>query len=98
MPYQLKIDFSEFGKLVKDFLNENLNKPSLQSYVENLTKIVESMKPHSSKEIRYYEMAKHNLREIRNGIRRLEEEKNMLAEQVKLLEEEKVSKPNGRKK
>jgi hypothetical protein len=96
--YKVKVNFDEFGKLIRDFLTENLNKPSLQSYVENLTKIVEGMKPHSSKEVRYYEMARHNLREIRNGIKRLEEEKNTLAEQLKLLEEEKVAKLSGRKK
>lgn len=82
----------DIKKTIRNFiLNEgSIQRPSLQSFLENLSKILEVIKPHSIRETRYLEVARHQLKEIKSGIRRLEEEKQLLEEKVKLLEEEKV--------
>lgn len=83
-----------FYNLARNFiLNEAQKlKPSVESYIENLAKILETIKPATMREQRYFEIAKHQLREIKNGYKRLSEEKRLLEERVNLLEEEKTKK------
>ncbi|MDP3987251.1 MAG: hypothetical protein Q8P81_03440 [Nanoarchaeota archaeon] len=89
----------DIRKSIKDFiLGEGLvNKPSLQSFIESVSKILESMKPNSVRETRYLEVAKHQLREVKNGVRKLMEEKQILEERLAILEEEQ-SKRKGKKR
>ena len=79
----------DLDKLTRDFvLNEGeAKKPSVYSYIQSLTEIVNSLNPRSQTDFRRLQMAKDHLKEIRRHTRRLEERVFSLEEQVKLLEE-----------
>jgi hypothetical protein len=90
----------DWKKLINQFiLNEGVSqKPSLFSFCESLSRLLDSLKPSSTKDSRLLEIAKQHLKEVRSGIRRLHEEKQQLEEQLKILEEEKVKKSKKKKK
>ena len=79
----------DLNKLTKDFvLNEGeVKKPSMYSYIQSLTEIINNLSPRSQTDTRRLQMAKEHLKEIRRHTRRLEERVFTLEEQVKLLEE-----------
>ena len=81
----MKVDFYNMTK--KFLLGEGKNKPSLGSYIQSLTEIVESLHPRSKTESRRVEIAKEHLREIRKRSRVLEERVSLLEERLHVLEE-----------
>ena len=72
---------TDFYSMTKRFLlGEGKSKPSLASYVQSLSEIVDSFNPRSKTESRRVEIAKEHLREIRKRSRVLEERLHVLEE------------------
>jgi len=79
---------TDFYSMTKRFLlGEGKSKPSLASYVQSLSEIVDSFNPRSKTESRRVEIAKEHLREIRKRSRVLEERVSLLEERLHVLEE-----------
>ncbi len=84
------------SNIIRKFITEGHGeKPSINSYLESVVKILEFIRPKSQKEAHYFDVAKQHLKEIRTAIRRLVEENAELHEQVKILEEK--NKPKRKK-
>lgn len=80
---------NKLNEITKNFLTENLyKKPPLQSYIETIMRISETLKPSSIKEKRILEVLKYTIREVKNGTKKLLEENQMLSERIKVLEEQ----------
>ena len=78
----------DLNALTRRFLlGEGREKPTIRSYVDALSGVIESIRPRSIKETRRLSIAKEHLREIKLMTRRLEEKVLMLEEHVKVLEE-----------
>jgi len=80
------------------FIKEGVDKkqPSIRSYLQSISEIIEVISPKSRTDERRLEIAKNHLLEIRRSKTRLEEKNTFLQEQlnemeekVKILEEEK---------
>ena len=69
-------------------LEENVS-PSVRSYVQSLSELLNSMRPNTTTDSRRLEIAKNHLKEVKKHINKLEERVEVLEEQVKLLEETK---------
>ena len=79
---------TDFYSMTKRFLlGEAKDKPSLASYIQSLSEIVDSFNPRSKTESRRVEIAKEHLREIRKRSRVLEERVSLLEERLHVLEE-----------
>lgn len=78
-------------RLTRQFiLNEGLaQKPSMSSYLQSISEVLENITPRSRTDERRIQIAKESLKEVRRGARRLQERVNVLEEQVKILEESK---------
>lgn len=70
--------------------------PSIRSYIQSISEIIEAVSPKSRTDERRLEIAKNHLLEIKRSVIRIEEKNTFLQEQiseleekVKLLEEEK---------
>jgi hypothetical protein len=81
----------DFDRLTKNFLlNEGeAKRPSVYSYIQSLTEIINNLNPRSQTDTRRLQMAKEHLKEIKRHARRLEERVFTLEEHVKILEEDK---------
>jgi len=83
----MKIDFR---KLTRNFLlGEQRTRPTVRSYIQNLKEILDNFAPKTQTESRRLEIAKAQLREIKNLTRKLESRVVMLEEELKILEESK---------
>lgn len=80
------------------FIKEGADKkqPSIRSYLQSISEIIEAVSPKSRTDERRLEIAKNHLLEIKRSVTRLEEKNTFLQEQlneleekVKILEEEK---------
>ena len=69
-------------------LEENTS-PSVRSYVQSLSELLNSMRPNTTTDARRLEIAKNHIKEVKKHINKLEERVEVLEEQVKLLEETK---------
>ena len=63
--------------------------PSIRSYIQSLSEIINAIKPSSTSDNRRLEIAKTHLKEVKKHVNRLEERIELLQEQVKVLEENK---------
>ena len=78
----------DFGKMTKRFLlGENLETPSLMSYIQSLEEIVYKLRPSTKHETRRIEIAKEHVRHIKRHSRRLMEKVSVLEERLSTLEE-----------
>lgn len=80
------------------FIKEGSTKtqPSIRSYLQSISEIIDAVSPKSRTDERRLEIAKNHLLEVKRNVNRLEEKNTFLQEQlteleqkVKLLEEEK---------
>lgn len=80
------------------FIKEGSGKaqPSIRSYLQSISEIIEAVSPKSRTDERRLEIAKNHLLEVKRNVNRLEEKNTFLQEQlneleekVKILEEEK---------
>jgi len=80
----------DFNKMTKEFLlGENLNGPSLISYIQSLSEALSNMTPRSKTDARRLEIAKEHLKSVKKGVRQLNERINLLEEKLQILEESK---------
>ena len=75
--------------MTREFLLGESRPPSLASYIQSVSEVLESILPNTQRDRRKIEVAKANLKEVRRHTRRLQEQVNVLEEQVKILEESK---------
>ena len=76
-------------RMTREFLLGESKPPSLASYIQSVSEVLESVVPRTQRDGRKIEVAKANLKEVRRHTRRLQERVNVLEEQVKILEENK---------
>ena len=76
-------------RLTREFLLGEGTKPSLGSYIQSISEVLQAITPRSRTDERRIEVARANLIEVRRHTRRLQERVNVLEEQVKILEESK---------
>jgi len=79
----------DFRRMTREFLLGESKPPSLASYIQSVSEVLESVVPRTQRDGRKIEVAKANLKEVRRHTRRLQERVNVLEEQVKILEENK---------
>jgi hypothetical protein len=75
--------------MTREFLLGESRSPSLASYIQSVSDVLESVVPRTQRDGLKIEAAKANLKEVRRHTRRLQERVNVLEEQVKILEESK---------
>ena len=80
----------DFRRMTREFLQEGkASKPSLASYLQSISEVLNAITPRSKPDTLRIENAKANLKEVRRQMRRLQERVNVLEEQVQVLEESK---------
>ena len=79
----------DFRRMTREFLLGEAAPPSLASYIQSISEVLQSITPRSRTDERRIEVAKANLREVRRASRRMQERVDILEEQVKVLEESK---------
>ena len=79
----------DFRRLTREFLLGEGTKPSLGSYIQSISEVLQAITPRSRTDERRIEVARANLVEVRRHTRRLQERVNVLEEQVKVLDESK---------
>jgi len=88
----------DLRKMTREFLLGEGNKPDWKAYLQSIEEALGSIRIRTQKDGRRVELAKHNLKEIRRYMRRMEEQVTTLEEQLKVLEEQSTTKPVKRKK
>jgi hypothetical protein len=88
----IRVDFSDLRSVINNLLSENVNTPTIFSYIQSLTETINRLSPKTVREKRDLEIAREHLREIRKISRKLQERVDVLEEQVKVLEENKRKK------
>ncbi len=79
----------DYRRMTREFLLGEGKPPSLASYIQSISEVLESVTPRSRTDERRIAMAKTNLVEVRRHARRLQERVSILEEQVQVLEESK---------
>jgi len=77
----------DFRRLTREFLLGEGIKPSLGSYIQSISEVLQAITPRSRTDERRIEVARANLVEVRRYTRRLQERVTLLEEQVQVLEE-----------
>lgn len=75
--------------MTRDFLLGESKAPSLASYLQSISEVLNAVTPRSRTDQRRIEMARESMKEVRRHAKRLQERVNVLEEQVKILEESK---------
>jgi len=75
--------------MTREFIMGEAKAPSVASYIQSISEVLESITARSRTDERRIEVAKANLLEVRRRTRRLTERVSVLEEQVKILEENK---------
>jgi hypothetical protein len=80
---------ADLRRMTREFLLGEIKSPSLVSYIQSVSEVLQSITPRTRRDERRIEVAKANLIEVRRHTRRLQERVNVLEEQVQVLEESK---------
>jgi polyhydroxyalkanoate synthesis regulator phasin len=75
--------------MTREFLLGESSSPSMASYVQSISEVLQSITPRSRRDERRIEIASANLKEVGRHMRRLQERVSVLEEQVKILDENK---------
>ena len=75
--------------MTREFLLGEGRAPSVISYIQSISEVLESITAKTRTDERRIEVAKANLLEVRRRTRRMTERVSVLEEQVKILEENK---------
>lgn len=75
--------------MTREFLLGEGRAPSVISYIQSISEVLESITAKTRTDERRIEVAKANLLEVRRRTRRMAERVSVLEEQVKILEENK---------
>lgn len=79
----------DFRRITRQFLLGEARAPSIASYIQSVSEVLECITPRSRTDERRIDVAKANLKEVRRHTRRLQERVTVLEEQVQVLEESK---------
>jgi|TARA_R110000851_G_scaffold41151_1_gene103553 hypothetical protein len=79
----------DLRRMTREFIMGEAKAPSVASYIQSISEVLESITARSRTDERRIEVAKANLLEVRRRTRRLTERVSVLEEQVKILEENK---------
>lgn len=82
--------------MTQDFILNEGQGPSVVSYIQSLSEVLESIKPSTVSDMRRLEVAKENLLNLRRHVRRMDEKMKFLEEELNVLKEEKLSKNEGK--
>jgi|TARA_Y100000296_G_scaffold10030_1_gene11515 polyhydroxyalkanoate synthesis regulator phasin len=80
---------TDLRRMTREFLLGESRSPSIASYIQSVSEVLECLTPRSRTDERRIEIAKQSLREVRRHSKRLQERVNVLEEQVQVLEENK---------
>jgi len=80
---------ADLRRMTREFLLGEASAPSLASYIQSVSEVLEAITPRTRTDERRIEVARQSLKEVRRHSRRLQERVNVLEEQVKVLEESK---------
>mgnify|MGYP001600521385 CR=1 FL=1 len=80
----MKIDYF---KMTRDFIVNEGQGPSINSYIQSLAEVLESISPKTISDARRLEVAKENLQNLRRHTRRLEEKIKFLEEEITVIRE-----------
>lgn len=79
----------DFRRMTREFLLGESRPPSMASYLQSISEVLQAVRPRSRTDERRIEMAKASLKEVRRHAKRLQERVTVLEEQVQVLEESK---------
>ena len=79
----------DLRRMTREFLLGEAKAPSLASYIQSISEVLEAIKPRTKTDSLRIEVARANLKEVRRHVRRLQEHVMVLEEQVQVLEESK---------
>jgi len=75
--------------MTREFLLGESAPPSIASYIQSISEVLQAITPRSRRDERRIEIARESLKEVRRHSRRLQERVTLLEEQVQVLEESK---------
>ncbi len=78
----------DFRKMTREFLLGESRRPDWKAYLQSIEEALGAIRIRSQRDSRRIELAKHNLKEIRRYMRRMEEQVTTLQEKLKVLEEQ----------
>ena len=81
-----------FRTITKNFLLKEAYKPTVVTYLQSLSDLVEQIRPSSKRDSHRLELARENLSKLKKHFRKMQEHIEGLEEQFKILEENKESK------
>lgn len=79
----------DYRRMTREFLLGESKVPSVASYIQSISEVLNLISPHTQKDRRRVEVAQANLREVRRHVRKLQERVTVLEEQIVVLEESK---------
>jgi ABC-type phosphate transport system auxiliary subunit len=79
----------DFRRMTREFLLGETKAPSVASYIQSISEVLEALRPRTRADTLRIETARGALKEVRRHTRRLQERVNVLEEQVQVLEESK---------
>tara|TARA_Y100000310_G_C20108375_1_gene545959 strand:+ start:244 stop:489 length:246 start_codon:yes stop_codon:yes gene_type:complete len=79
----------DLRRMTREFLLGEAKAPSLASYIQSISEVLEAIRPRTKTDSLRIEVARANLKEVRRHVRRLQEHVMVLEEQVQVLEESK---------
>tara|TARA_E500000331_G_scaffold351663_1_gene398774 strand:+ start:909 stop:1172 length:264 start_codon:yes stop_codon:yes gene_type:complete len=82
----------DLRKMTREFLLDENKRPDWKAYLQSIEEALGSIRIRSQRDSRRVELARHNLKEIRRYMRRMEEQVTTLEEQLKVLEEQSAKK------
>ena len=77
----------DLRRLTRDFLLGESRKPTLATYLQSISEVLDAVTPRTKTDERRISMARESMREVRRHTRKLQERVKLLEEQVNILEE-----------
>lgn len=78
----------DLRKITREFLLGEGKKPDWKAYIQSIEEALGSVRIRSQRDSRRIELARHNLKEIKRHMRKMEEQVISLEEQIKILDEQ----------
>ena len=78
----------DLRKMTREFLLGEGKGPDWKAYIQSIEEALGAIKIRSQRDNRRVELARHNLKEIKRYMRRMEEQVTVLEEKLKVLEEQ----------
>ena len=78
----------DLRKMTREFLLGEGKGPDWKAYIQSIEEALGAIRIRSQRDSRRVDLARHNLKEIKRYMRRMEEQVTMLEEKLKVLEEQ----------